>query len=259
VDTPKLFANPNKMEERKISASSIRPNGVFLLKRPSAQTIGVEMEEQKRVRGSIWDAFSSTSATTDRESLSTALMDHYQSTQQQLQISPYFLSFLDPIDEEIYKQFSTTIIIENWVRKRILGIAIIVAIQILFALTIAFSQMELYMLPIVYIPLIAISMVVYYSPRPFLNQHIQKIVCLYVIIYGPVFFCIRAWITEQEYIAYLMTAMYITMISGSNYALGLRFIYSVIVAFVAVASWFVLASFAWVNREFNREVYINFI
>jgi hypothetical protein len=243
------------MEERKISASSLKPNGTYAVRRPSAQTIGVEMEEQKRVRGSIWDAFSSTSGTSERESLSNALMNHYQLTQQQLQISPYFLSFLDPIDEEIYKEFSTTIIIENWVIRRITGIAVIAAIQILFALTIGYSQMELYMLPIVYLPLISISLLIYYSPRTFLNQHIQKFLCLYVIFYGPVFFCFRAWIVEQEYIAYLMAAMYITVISGSNYALGLRFIYSVIVAFVAVASWFLLASFAW----FNREVHINLI
>ena len=215
------------------------------MRRPSAQTIGIELEEQKRVR---WDAFSSNSGI-EPESLSSALKNHYQSTLQQLQVSPYFLNFLDPIDEEMYNEFETTLIMDNWVLKRISGISLIAILQILLAITIPSTQNELYMLLIVYLPLTSIALIVYYCPRNFINSHLQKLLCLYVIIYGPVFFCARAWLVDQVFIAYLIAPVYMSVVYGSNYALGLRFVYTVIVAIVSTASWFILASFAWINRE----------
>jgi hypothetical protein len=166
---------------------------------------------------------------------------------------------LDPIDEEIYKEFSTTLMMDNWIPKRIAGIILIAVLQILLALTIQFSQNEFYMIPVVYLPLVTISLTVYYSPRKFMNEHIQKFACLYVIIYGPVFFCARAWIVGQEFIAYLIAAMYMSVIYGSNFALGLRFIYTVVVAVVAIVAWFFLASFAWFNRKVFYSSFRNMI
>ncbi|KAJ3304808.1 cGMP-inhibited 3',5'-cyclic phosphodiesterase B [Kappamyces sp. JEL0829] len=186
-------------------------------------------------------------------SLSTALSQHISETQKQIQCSAYSLAFLDYVDEDLYTSFMGNRVLKSWISLGCLAVCLLLALQIVmaFTLTPAVSSLEFYLIPLVYFPLVAIISVVYFNPSAFVIRNLQILTFFFILFAGPVFIIGRAWLMQNDFVAFVVSPIYITILYCSSYFLGLRFVYSVGIALLSVTTWFVLATLSW-KYEMDR-------
>ena len=196
------------------------------------------------------------------QGLSVALAEHISATQKQMSCSPYTLSFLDEIDEEFYREFTASIVLQSWMVKGIMGILLLMLIQLVMSFTLLPTPTvrEFYFIPMVYIPMFAIVAFVYFSDDEFVCNHLQPISVLYILFAGPVFLIGRSWLIADQFNNYVLSPVYVTILFCSAYFLQIRYIYSLVIAFLSIVTWFALSTLSWIAIDHvNQGNSINMI
>lgn len=161
------------------------------------------------------------------------------------------LEFIDRVDQELYQEFIAMSLLENWIFYRSIEVIFLILLQITMAftfLTITNPLWEFYTVFIVYFPLLMITLAVKWARKPLIFNHIQKLLFTYILFCGPVLFLGRAWLMADQFIVFLISPCYITVLYSFCYFLGLRFVYAVAVAILSTAAWFTLAILTWNNQ-----------
>lgn len=188
--------------------------------------------------------------TIDSQSLSIALDQHITNTKQHIQINSFTLRFNEDCDEDVYKKYMGAELRYEWNLDAVIGIAFTAFVQITmhFALSDAIETSalkEALMIPLVYVPLIFLTSLVYFYDQEWISKNIQTISLLYVIFIGPVAICGKGLLLRGTFFGFVSCPYYITVLYCFCFFLRLQFLYCLGLSIVSIPAWFISATLSW--------------
>ena len=172
-----------------------------------------------------------------------AMSEHMAATKRLMNCN-LTLDFKDKEIEQSYTNFMGEKYKRSWSFIGLFGIVFMIIFQIVFYLIWNRKggelALEVLIVPIVYLPCLLITAAVYTFNPEWIARWIQLLAAVYIIFVGPVFVVCKTYLLSTFH-PLVSAAFYITTLFCFTYFLRLRFMYCLLVCFVAFPVWLIVA------------------